>query len=169
MEIARTSQTRRERERERRKSKEEGVVARWIYRRGGGARWRARARDGWCPPVDSFTNLLAKQTARAHPVIIADGVSSAAWARERKRVLYPGPDIYCARQRACMCICSRARQCVCVCERCDFARGASLLSSPVPLYRFRWADVCIYTGALSWPIRMEWGFRSQWRLRGDRV
>ena len=27
--------------------------------------------------MDSFTNLLAKQTARTHPVIIADGVSSA--------------------------------------------------------------------------------------------
>ena len=33
--------------------------------------------DGWRPPVDSFTNLLAKQTVGAHPVIIADGVSSA--------------------------------------------------------------------------------------------
>lgn len=50
-------------------------ASRWQYRRGKAG--SDSECDGWRPPVDSFTNLLAKQTARTHPVIIADGVSSA--------------------------------------------------------------------------------------------
>lgn len=46
--------------------------------------------DGWRPPVDSFTNLLAKQTARTHPVIIADGVSSA---RSRPYLIFIMPSL----------------------------------------------------------------------------
>jgi len=44
--------------------------------------------DGWRPPVDSFTNLFAKQTAWTHPVIIADGVSSA---RSRSYLIFIMP------------------------------------------------------------------------------
>lgn len=50
-------------------------TSRWQYRRGKAG--SDSECDGWRPPVDSFTNLLAKQTAWTHPVIIADGVSSA--------------------------------------------------------------------------------------------
>lgn len=51
------------------------TASRWQYRRSEAG--SDSECDGWRPPVDSFTNLLAKQTARIHPVIIADGVSSA--------------------------------------------------------------------------------------------
>lgn len=41
--------------------------------------------------MDSFTNLLAKQTARTHPIIIADGVSSARSRPYPIFIMPPGP------------------------------------------------------------------------------
>lgn len=64
-------------------------ASRWIG--GAGQAGSDSECDGWRPPVDSFTNLLAKQTARTHPIIIADGVSSARSRPYPIFIMPPGP------------------------------------------------------------------------------